>query len=237
MRNTHSSEAISGNNKLATGLAIVSIVRKSHMISLWKSKIMPFAFVSRLVFHTRLLPCVLPRPHVARVFCYSTSRLDFSSFARTMATEAAKSTEFATIDLSKYDPEQSKLMDERCIVVDENDRALGALDKKTCRPRPCHKIKANICTGHLMKNINTGLLHRAFSAFVFRPSDGALLLQQRATEKITFPDMWTNTCCSHPLDDFEEEKIEKDQLGVLCGFLANTRTLVSTRVRRSHGGI
>src|SRR5258708_39903273 len=54
-------------------------------------------------------------------------------------------------------------------------------------------------TGHLMENINKGLLHRAFSAFVFRPSDGKLLLQQRATEKITFPDMWTNTCCSHPL--------------------------------------
>ena len=68
--------------------------------------------------------------------------------------------------------------------------------------------------GHLMENINKGLLHRAFSAFVFRPSDGKLLLQQRATEKITFPDMWTNTCCSHPLDDFEEEKIEAEQLGV-----------------------
>ena len=65
-----------------------------------------------------------------------------------------------------------------------------------------------------MENINKGLLHRAFSAFVFRPSDGKLLLQQRATEKITFPDMWTNTCCSHPLDDFEAEKVVKDQLGV-----------------------
>ena len=65
-----------------------------------------------------------------------------------------------------------------------------------------------------MENINKGLLHRAFSAFVFRPSDGKLLLQQRATEKITFPDMWTNTCCSHPLDDFSEEKIEEKQLGV-----------------------
>lgn len=65
-----------------------------------------------------------------------------------------------------------------------------------------------------MENIDKGLLHRAFSAFVFRPSDGKLLLQQRATEKITFPDMWTNTCCSHPLDDFEEEKVEAEQLGV-----------------------
>src|SRR5258708_7220493 len=69
-------------------------------------------------------------------------------------------------------------------------------------------------SGHLMENINKGLLHRAFSAFVFRPSDGRLLLQQRASDKITFPDMWTNTCCSHPLDDFDEEKVEKDQIGV-----------------------
>ena len=49
-----------------------------------------------------------------------------------------------------------------------------------------------------MKNINEGLLHRAFSVFLF-DSKNRLLLQQRASEKITFPDMWTNTCCSHPL--------------------------------------
>ncbi|KIY52706.1 Isopentenyldiphosphate isomerase [Fistulina hepatica ATCC 64428] len=106
---------------------------------------------------------------------------------------------FASIDLSDYDAEQGRLMQERCILVDEEDNAIGAADKKTC---------------HLMENINKGLLHRAFSAFIFRPSDGKLLLQQRASEKITFPDLWTNTCCSHPLDDFQDEKIEKDQLGV-----------------------
>lgn len=49
-----------------------------------------------------------------------------------------------------------------------------------------------------MKNINEGLLHRAFSVFLF-DSKNRLLLQQRAAEKITFPGMWTNTCCSHPL--------------------------------------
>lgn len=38
----------------------------------------------------------------------------------------------SSIDLSTYDPEQSRLMDERCILVDEEDRALGAADKKTC---------------------------------------------------------------------------------------------------------
>lgn len=49
-----------------------------------------------------------------------------------------------------------------------------------------------------MTNIDKGLLHRAFSVFLFNDNN-ELLLQQRATEKITFPDMWTNTCCSHPL--------------------------------------
>ncbi|KAJ7225527.1 Isopentenyldiphosphate isomerase [Mycena pura] len=120
----------------------------------------------------------------------------------------------ASIDLSSYDPEQSRLMDERCILVDEQDNAIGAMDKKTCRYQAHRCALFDCASGHLMENINKGLLHRAFSAFVFRPSDGKLLLQQRASEKITFPDMWTNTCCSHPLDDFEEEKIEKDQLGV-----------------------
>lgn len=82
-----------------------------------------------------------------------------------------------------HDEEQIKLMDELCVVLDYDDQALGAATKKTC---------------HLMKNINAGLLHRAFSVFLFNP-EGKLLLQQRADEKITFPNMWTNTCCSHPL--------------------------------------
>jgi isopentenyl-diphosphate delta-isomerase len=62
-----------------------------------------------------------------------------------------------------------------------------------------------------MENINNGLLHRAFSVFLF-DSQNRLLLQQRASEKITFPDMWTNTCCSHPLNT-ADELVEKEQLG------------------------
>ncbi|KAG9246060.1 NUDIX hydrolase domain-like protein [Calycina marina] len=85
--------------------------------------------------------------------------------------------------LDGHDAEQIRLMDEVCIVLDENDKPIGNLSKKTC---------------HLMTNIDKGLLHRAFSVFLFN-SKNELLLQQRATEKITFPDMWTNTCCSHPL--------------------------------------
>jgi isopentenyl-diphosphate Delta-isomerase len=47
----------------------------------------------------------------------------------TLAAQAA----LASIDLTSYDPEQSRLMDERCILVDEEDNAIGAVDKKTCQ--------------------------------------------------------------------------------------------------------
>jgi isopentenyl-diphosphate Delta-isomerase len=82
-----------------------------------------------------------------------------------------------------HDEEQIKLMDEVCIVLDWNDDPVGFASKKTC---------------HIMSNIEKGLLHRAFSVFLFN-HENKLLLQQRADEKITFPGMWTNTCCSHPL--------------------------------------
>ncbi|KAK4156531.1 putative isopentenyl-diphosphate delta-isomerase [Chaetomidium leptoderma] len=85
--------------------------------------------------------------------------------------------------LEGHDDEQIRLMDEVCIVTDENDLPIGTASKKLC---------------HLMTNIDKGLLHRAFSVFLFNDKN-ELLLQQRASEKITFPDMWTNTCCSHPL--------------------------------------
>lgn len=59
-------------------------------------------------------------------------------------------------------------------------------------------------TGHASKHdahrfdTKPGLLHRAFSVFLF-DADNRLLLQQRAASKITFDSVWTNTCCSHPL--------------------------------------
>ncbi|KAJ3037965.1 isopentenyl-diphosphate delta-isomerase idi1 [Rhizophlyctis rosea] len=100
------------------------------------------------------------------------------------------------VEWNLYDEEQVRLMEEMCIVVDENDRPLGGDTKKNC---------------HLMTNIHKGLLHRAFSVFIFN-NEGKLLLQQRADEKITFPGYFTNTCCSHPLMT-PEETVEEDQLG------------------------
>lgn len=55
----------------------------------------------------------------------------YQTMAESRAVLAARAA-LASIDLSSYDPEQSKLMSERCILVDERDNAIGAMDKKTC---------------------------------------------------------------------------------------------------------
>ncbi len=67
---------------------------------------------------------------------------------------------------------------EPLILVDEHDREIGFRSK-----RDCHQ-------GH-------GLLHRAFSVFLF-DSAGRLLLQQRSDSKPLWPLYWSNSCCSHP---------------------------------------
>lgn len=106
-------------------------------------------------------------------------------------------------DLQGYDEEQIRLMEEVCIVLDVDDVPIGSASKKVCKCFALVLSSMRISLtrsflGHLMKNIDRGLLHRAFSVFLF-DSKNRLLLQQRASEKITFPDTWTNTCCSHPL--------------------------------------
>ena len=52
-----------------------------------------------------------------------------------------------------------------------------------------------------------GIAHRAFSVFLFN-KDNDLLLTQRAGSKITFPNVWTNTCCSHPLKDMIPNEVD-----------------------------
>ncbi len=67
---------------------------------------------------------------------------------------------------------------EELILVDENDTEIGFLSKTECHD-------------------GTGMLHRAFSLFLFDES-GKLLLQQRSESKRLWPGYWSNTCCSHP---------------------------------------
>lgn len=45
-----------------------------------------------------------------------------------------------------------------------------------------------------------GLLHRAFSVYVFRSGRSEVLMQRRAAAKMLWPLVWSNTCCSHPLE-------------------------------------
>ncbi|MDA1073393.1 MAG: isopentenyl-diphosphate Delta-isomerase [Proteobacteria bacterium] len=67
---------------------------------------------------------------------------------------------------------------EELILVDSQDRQIGTLAKSACHD-------------------GAGVLHRAFSLFVFNPA-GQLLIQQRAADKRLWPSFWANSCCSHP---------------------------------------
>ena len=95
------------------------------------------------------------------------------------------------------DPYQEALLAEKCILVDENDREIGHASKREC---------------HLKTSENKRTpLHRAFSLFMFNKNN-ELLLQQRSDTKVTFPGLWTNTCCSHPLF-MSDERETKNGLG------------------------
>lgn len=130
-----------------------------------------------------------------------------TSLARSILPTSKDSSVSAGGDLEGYNEEQVRLMEEVCIVLDNDDNPIGSASKKTCMafsftyffwyPSPTQLLTwyKTLAIGHLMTNINRGLLHRAFSVFLF-DSNNRLLLQQRASEKITFPDLWTNTCCS-----------------------------------------
>ena len=92
--------------------------------------------------------------------------------------------------LTQLCPIQTALLKEKVMLVDRSDNIIGSASKEEA---------------HLMSNITkTGMLHRAFSLFLFN-SDNKLLMQRRSPQKITFPNLYTNTCCSHPLFTIPQE--------------------------------
>jgi isopentenyl-diphosphate delta-isomerase len=62
-----------------------------------------------------------------------------------------------------------------------------------------------------------GLLHRAFSIFIFN-GKGEMLLQQRALDKYHSGGLWTNACCSHPLPGEETFAAAQRRLREEMGF-------------------
>lgn len=87
--------------------------------------------------------------------------------------------------------------DEPLILVDAEDRELGFLPKADA-------------------HLGRGILHRAFSLFVF-DAQGRLLLQQRAKGKRLWPGYWSNTCCSHPRRGEEMQTAIHRRLGEELG--------------------
>ncbi len=64
---------------------------------------------------------------------------------------------------------------------------------------------------------NEGMLHKAFSVFVFSHASSKLLIQRRAREKL-FGNLWANTCCSHPREKLPIENEAENRLEEECGF-------------------
>ena len=89
---------------------------------------------------------------------------------------------------------------EELILVDGDDNEIGSLSKAAAHD-------------------GDGVLHRAFSVFLFNPN-GKLLLQQRAQGKRLWPGYWSNSCCSHPRRGetmaLAAERRLSEELGLRC---------------------
>ena len=90
-------------------------------------------------------------------------------------------------------------LEDYVILVNEKDEELGVREK----------LQAHL----------DGVLHRAFSIFLFN-DDGALLLQQRHPNKYHSGGLWSNTCCSHPrpgeLVEAAAHRRLREEMGVAC---------------------
>jgi len=83
------------------------------------------------------------------------------------------------------------------VLVDQADRPIGTMEKLEAHEK--------------------GLLHRAFSVFVFN-DQGEMLLQQRALSKYHSSGLWSNTCCSHPTPNESLKEAGEKRLQEEMGF-------------------
>jgi isopentenyl-diphosphate delta-isomerase len=104
--------------------------------------------------------------------------------------------------------------DEELILVDESDRVVGHLSKGACHD-------------------GEGVLHRAFSIFIFN-RDGELLLQQRSSEKRLWPLFWSNSCCSHPRRGETMDEALRRRLHQELGMASDLQFLYTFRYQASY---
>jgi len=71
------------------------------------------------------------------------------------------------------------MVEEKVVLVDKSGNQIGLMPKLEAHQK--------------------GILHRAFSIFLFN-SENQILLQKRSLIKYHSAGLWTNTCCSHPRD-------------------------------------
>lgn len=95
---------------------------------------------------------------------------------------------------------------EDVILVDQDDNPVGKMEKLEAHQK--------------------GLLHRAFSVFLFNDKN-EFLLHQRANKKYHSPGAWTNTCCSHPRVGETVENAGKRRLQEEMGVAAGIEPLFS----------
>lgn len=92
------------------------------------------------------------------------------------------------------------------ILVTAQDEAIGVMEK--------------------MEAHQKGVLHRAFSVFIF-DKGGRMLLQQRAPQKYHGAHLWTNACCSHPYWDEPVETAAQRRLQEELGFTTPLQKIFS----------
>ncbi len=83
-------------------------------------------------------------------------------------------------------------------LVDTNDRVIGKAPKIEVHRK--------------------GLLHRAFSVFIFSPDYKKILLQQRHPQKYHSGALWSNTACGHPVFGQEITLAARQRLKEEMGF-------------------
>jgi len=91
------------------------------------------------------------------------------------------------------------------ILVDEKDNIIGTEEKEKCHD-------------------DDGILHRAFSVFIFNDKK-ELLIQQRSELKRLWPLYWSNSCCSHPGQDEDYKKTAERRIMEELGISSNLKYL------------